>query len=683
MVDFRPSTYTPLFRRFDNEKAKELEETRRLYQSVKLQQDASNVDYISISKLVYPVYRHLPEDLVYIFNKVLGTILLNEPYLVELPPLALDRMNLQEFVEYRNLLYAKEYFFKNELALQDVMAEALQNILGGIAQRLPEFEAPSPFTIPLMYLIPDAKMLIDEIHNSFLHYRREELFNRVADQFYENYCEVSGRTDRNSSRPPLQAASQNPRPLDTVAEGYLFNTPFLDLYRMPVPLKLTHEDRFSHMHIVGGTGAGKTTLIENLILHDICADDPPSIVLIDPHSDLVRKLFRADLGIEDRVILIDPRDIQYPPAINPFAINRERLDSYDEATREQVTAGVIQTFSYLFGSLFNLDLTGKQSVFFRYCVRLLLSLPDTMGRNATIIDMLNLMADDTPYRAAIKTLPDIQREFFERDFKSKTFQTTKEQIRYRLQAIIENPTMARLFTATETKVDLFTEMNRGAIILVDTAKDFLKDNSAVYGQLLISLVLQAVIERAAIAESQRKPTFLYVDEAASFFSSNIDDLLTEARKFKTGLVLAHQYMEQASSSLKASLAANTNIKLASGLSASDARMMAPDMRTTPDFILGQPKLQFATHIRNVTPSAVSIPISPAGALPLLSDEALAALIARNRATTSVTDDPEPEHEPNPIGFGAPIKDRPVTPERKTPMGFQRPSKPDEDISSDW
>jgi hypothetical protein len=74
-----------------------------------------------------------------------------------------------------------------------------------------------------------------------------------------------------------------------------------------------------------------------------------------------------------------------------------------------------------------------------------------------------------PFVEAMQRLPDIPREFFLNDFGSKTFAQTKEQIRYRLQAIIENPTIARLFTAPDTKVDLFTEMNRGAVILVDTA----------------------------------------------------------------------------------------------------------------------------------------------------------------------------------------------------------------------
>src|ERR1700692_4836912 len=101
-----------------------------------------------------------------------------------------------------------------------------------------------------------------------------------------------------------------------------------------------------------------------------------------------------------------------------------------------------------------------------------------------------------------------------------------------------------------------------------------------------------------------------MSEASEYFDGNIDDLLTDARKYKLGCVFAHQYLEQAAPSLRASLAANTSIKFASGVSTNDARAMATDMRTTPDFILKQPALQFACHIRNVTPQAVSIPVYP-------------------------------------------------------------------------
>jgi hypothetical protein len=232
--------------------------------------------------------------------------------------------------------------------------------------------------------------------------------------------------------------------------------------------------------------------------------------------------------------------------------------------------------SPLLRRVFGNEATAKQSVFFKYIARLMLSLPETMGRNATILDMIHLMEDPLPYSAAIESLPPIPRNFFQRDFMSKTFAQTKEQIRYRLQGIIENPTLARLFTSPRTKIDLFEEMNRGTIIFVDTAKDFLKDSHSHFGRIIISLVLQAALERAAIPEKDRKHTFLIVDEAASYFDNNIDDLLTDARKYKLGCVFAHQYLDQAASSLRASLAANTSIKFASGVSTNDARAMAAD-----------------------------------------------------------------------------------------------------------
>lgn len=149
--------------------------------------------------------------------------------------------------------------------------------------------------------------------------------------------------------------------------------------------------------------------------------------------------------------------------------------------------------------------------------------------------------------------------------------------------------------------------------------------------------MTASLEVLFIPEHERRPAFLIVDEAASYFDSNIDDLLTEARKYKVGCVFAHQFLDQCTSSLRASLAANTSIKMVSGVSMQDARALAPDMRTTPDFILSQPRLHFAAHIRNVTPQAVSIPVR-LGALkrePELSRDAYERLRELNRDRVSL------------------------------------------------
>src|SRR5207302_10656911 len=101
------------------------------------------------------------------------------------------------------------------------------------------------------------------------------------------------------------------------------------------------------------------------------------------------------------------------------------------------------------------------------------------------------------------------------------------------------------------------------------------------------------------------------------FARNIDDLLNQARKYQLGVVFSHQYLDQLAPGLRSSIASNTSIKLAGGVSDRDARSVAPDMRTTPTFVLEQHKrdssTQFACYIRNHTASALSLTI-PFGTL---------------------------------------------------------------------
>lgn len=633
-------TYNPWYRRwFTNEKSREIAETFELYDAVaRLNRERGTTFEQETTRIVRQLGEHTPPGFPFAnaFIRAIIDLVQDEAYMFDMPPRSVDGFTLTEFVQFREFLYKKQRYLANQQQYRTLLDDCLVGLFAGLAQALPETESPSPFTIPLINACSQPQAIVQHIYSSFQNpaFIERGLFDPIAAQLSRNLTEVSGVPyDEPNPRKPLKFPIDSKLPLDELQHAYLRGTVFDNLLSLPVPLRLTHQDRFSHMHIIGGTGAGKTTLLENLILHDLKSENPPALVIIDSQGDLIRKISQLALWNDlPDPILISPKDVHYPPALNVFAVNRERLSQYDQATREQIIAGVIQTFDYLFAGLIGADLTAKQGVFFKFIARLMLALPDTLGRNATILDMIALMEDVTPYRAAITSLPAIQRNFFERDFQSKTFVQTKEQIRYRLHAIIENPTLARLFTSPDTKLDLFSELNQGSVILVDTAKDFLKGSSAHFGQIFISLVLQAVLERAALPEWQRRDTFLIVDEAAEYFDSNIDDLLTETRKQKLGCVFAHQYLDQCTSSLRASLAANTSIKFAAGVSTNDARAMAPELRTTPDFILDQPRLHFAAHIRNVTPQAVSIPVQP-GALdrePRLSASEYQDFIERNR-----------------------------------------------------
>lgn len=685
----KPSVFTPFLRRFTDERARDTEETYALYNDVRAHYVASpyadeDAAFAFTSFILSDFVSSIPAALFVDFHMAAHDIVSLETAVFGFPDTNLDSLSLKEQVDLRRYLRAKEYFFANEEKVLKLVHDGLALIFSNVARLLPETYDPSPFTIPLVYTLSEPKKLIDQILSSLCErkYVEAAVFVDLSNQLFRNYCAVSGIADPENAKKPLKYASENDAPLQEIVDAYLKNTPLRDFFLAPVPLKFTHEERFSHMHVVGGSGAGKTQLLQNLILNDLQSEAPPALVIVDSQGDLINKISRLALfagPLADRLVLITPKDLDYPPALNIFDVNQGRLGAYDALTREQVVAGVIQTFDYLFTGLLGADLTAKQGVFFRYVARLMLALPETLGRNATILDMIDLMEDAAPYAEAIRSLPEIPRRFFERDFPSKTFAQTKEQIRYRLQAILENPTLARLFTSPETKVDLFKELNKGSIILVDTAKDFLKGASSHFGRIFISLVLQAVLERAVIPEAKRKPAFLFVDEAASYFDSNIDDLLTEARKYKLGCVFAHQFLDQCTSSLRASLAANTAIKFAGGVSTADARALAPEMRTTQDFILSQARLHFAAFIRHVTPQAVSIPIS-VGELEKqerLSEGAYKAMRERNRERVGTGGPIQPGQRPQDVRARE-VGNRMESQSADTPS-----RRPDTEASEDW
>jgi len=366
--------------------------------------------------------------------------------------------------------------------------------------------------------------------------------------------------------------------------------PFLEYFQSPVPIP--HETFFSHTHVVGGSGAGKTQLLSTLYLELLKTD--AAIVVVDSQGDFIKKL--CDLKTERRVIHISPR---YCPSINVFDV-----DTHGD---EQRAAGAIEALTYLFSGILGADLTAKQGILFRYLCRFMLAFKEVNGRPGTIMDMLTVLDETPSHQDVVATLPPIQQQFFERDFYGKEFRQTREQVRYRLSGILENPVLARLLSQHESQLDLAQEFKNGSIFLIDTDQSHLKGQCGNFGRIFIAQVLQTILERATTDD--RHPVFLLVDEAHQYFDQNIDDLLTQARKYRMGCVFAHQYMSQCTPALRSSLASNTAIKLASQVSSADAQALAGDMRTTRDFILAQPKLTFAMHVQGLT-SAVSYKVTP-------------------------------------------------------------------------
>lgn len=433
---------------------------------------------------------------------------------------------------------------------------------------------------------------------------------------------------------------------DDVVDTYLRGTHLKELFRLKTPFAIPEERRFEHMHIVAGSGHGKTQTLQYFIAKDLeaVAHSDRSVVVIDSQGDLINTILKAKVLPPERIVLIDPEDIGYPVSLNLFSVGQDRLESYDPLERERLTNSIIELYDFVLGSLLSAGMTAKQSVVFRYVTRLMFHIPD-----ATIHTLRELMepGGTDKYREHIAKLDGTPRRFFETEFDSKEFANTKTQVLRRLYGVLENQTFERMFSHPVSKFDMFTEMNAGKLILINTAKSLLKEQGTeVFGRFFIALIAQAAQERATLPDWDRLPVMVYVDEAQDYFDQNIGLILSQARKYKVGMVMAHQYLGQLSNGLQEAFEANTSIKLAGGVSARDARALAGQMSADPQNIQQMPKGTFATYIRGLTERAVpmSFPFFVLENLPRASKEDIDAIRQQCRQAYAEPWSPKVSHE---------------------------------------
>jgi hypothetical protein len=470
------------------------------------------------------------------------------------------------------------------------------------------------------------------------------LFEDVREQLRHNTyaaCRIDRADPRAASKvvPPTEAKGA-PREL---IDAYLAHTPLAGLFEAELPISISDEVRFEHTHILGGSGHGKTQLLLHLIHHDLAREEGPGLIVIDSQGDLIRTLARLELfapggALAERLVLIDPSDIEYPVALSLFDVPQERLAAYGPAERERLLNGAVEMYEYVFSSLLGAELTQKQGVIFRFLARLMMVVP-----GATLHTFLDLMEHGERFRPYMAQLDGTARRFFDEEFFHPSFSATKKQIAKRLWGILANPVFERMFSQPEGKLDFFEALQDRKIILISTAKDVLRQEGAeILGRFLIAKITQAVMERAAVPLADRAPTFIYIDEAHEYIDAHLALLLNQARKYRVGLTLAHQNLDQLPAALRASVMSSTSVKMAGGVSAKDARALADDFGADADFLQSMRKrrgrTQFACHVRNQTPRAVavSIPLGAVNALPSLDADEFEQLIERNRTAYCVS-----------------------------------------------
>lgn len=561
------------------------------------------------------------------------------------------RPNSRDAIAIREYLRCQIRFLQNYPAnmaqLKTHMATVSKYLMCEIPMEALEGEAPTSF-LSTRYsdLLSDVADTVDTVGSAAFaeDLKAMSLMERPRKRFEANVMNVSKIDPR--SPPANEHRYIFPRDAksltnEELVEQYLIGTPYRAFFNTELPLPIHEGGRFEHHHILGGSGHGKTQLIQKWIAHDLdmATQQRRSIVVIDSQGDMISRIARLDCfhpvhgDLRDKLIIIDPTDVQYPAAINMFAMNEKRLGSYGPVEREKVQNSAIALYEHFFSELLGAELTAKQGVVFKYIARLMLEIP-----NATILTLRDLVDDPKPFIPYMDKLQGSARVFFAREFLDKSFNQTRKQISKRLWGVLSTPAFERLFSSTESKIDLFEAMNNGHVILINTAKDLLKqDGASLYGRFFLSMIGQAIMERAAIAESERTPTFLYIDECQDYFDKTVELLLTQGRKYKIGLTLAHQHLDQLDTSGRSSVLANTSIKAAGGMNAKDARALASEMRVSADYLLSMQKTrwdsQFAFWIKNDLTEAISvtIPFGHIEGLPRMANHEFQDVLLKNRA----------------------------------------------------
>ena len=295
---------------------------------------------------------------------------------------------------------------------------------------------------------------------------------------------------------------------------------------------IKRKDRRQHMYVLGKSGSGKSALLGNMIVQNIWNGE--GVCVVDPHGELVESIL-ATIP-EHRV-----KDVIYfNPADSDFHIGFNVLQLDDPKYKHLVASGLMGIFTKIWAN--------SWSARMEYILNnAILALLDTPG--STLLGIPRLLVDKDYRQTIVNNLKDpVIKAFWVHEY-----ETWREQYRNEAIAPIQNKVGQFLSTSiirnvvgqADSTINLFNIMNEGKIFLVNVSKGRIgEDNSALLGGMLITKLQLAAMERVRIAEEDRKDFYLYVDEFQNFVTDSFASILSEARKYRLNLTLAHQYIAQ-------------------------------------------------------------------------------------------------------------------------------------------
>ena len=364
-------------------------------------------------------------------------------------------------------------------------------------------------------------------------------------------------------------AKEAEAPPNLSSAGLLLGT---NMFRnIATPAYMAREDRQRHFYIVGQTGTGKTTLLLNMVRQDIQAGE--GICFIDPHGETAEKILRyVPPGRMRDVIYFNPADTDYPFGLNFL--------EYDQRFPEQKTFVVNELFS-IFQKLYGAIPESMGPAFEQYFRNATMLVIDDPSSGNTLLDVQRVLADKEFRDYKLSRTSNVVVQTFWRQIAEKaggeaSLQNMVPYVTNKFDTFLANEIMRPIIAQQTSSFNFRQVMDEGKILIINLSKGRLGElNSALLGLIIVGKLLMAALSRVEIAEEEKRRDFyLYIDEFQNVTTPSIATILSEARKYRLNLIIAHQFIAQLDEKIKNAVFGNVGTIATFRVGTEDAEFLA-------------------------------------------------------------------------------------------------------------
>jgi len=330
------------------------------------------------------------------------------------------------------------------------------------------------------------------------------------------------------------------------------------------------DDRRRHLYVIGKTGMGKTVMIQNMAIQDI--QNGVGMGFVDPHGEAAEALldYVPKNRIND-VIYFNPADLDHPIAFNV-------MEKVDVEHRHLVAGGLMGVFKKIWPDVWS----ARMEYILNNTILALLEYP-----GATLLGVNRMLSDAEFRKKVVDHVTDpVVKSFWINEFSrySQSYEVeATAAIQNKVGQFISAPLIRNIIGQVRSAIDMRDVMDKGKILILNLAKGRIgEDNSTLLGALFITKLQLAAMSRVDIPEEKRRDFFLYVDEFQNFATESFATILSEARKYRLALILAHQYINQMEETVRDAVFGNVGTIVSFRVGAEDADFLEKEF--TPEFL---------------------------------------------------------------------------------------------------